>query len=119
MTPSRRSTRDATLTPAIASSAMCRNLPMRRNPRAAVPEAREERDDIRDRRCVIPTTHRRSPRARAVFWVRENDVPTYGPLNDHPTVSVPTEPIGSLPRPPSLIDAIERHGSEAASLDPL
>jgi len=32
-------------------------------------------------------------------------------------VSVPTEPIGSIPRPASLIDATDRHGSEAASLD--
>ena len=32
---------------------------------------------------------------------------------------IPTEPIGSLPRPPALIEAIEREGSEAPRLDPL
>ena len=32
---------------------------------------------------------------------------------------IPTEPIGSLPRPPALIEAVERVGSEDPSLDPL
>jgi 5-methyltetrahydropteroyltriglutamate--homocysteine methyltransferase len=32
---------------------------------------------------------------------------------------IPTEPIGSLPRPPSLIEAAERAGSEDPRLDPL
>jgi 5-methyltetrahydropteroyltriglutamate--homocysteine methyltransferase len=32
---------------------------------------------------------------------------------------IPTEPIGSLPRPPELIEAIERDGPESAALDPL
>ena len=30
---------------------------------------------------------------------------------------IPTEPIGSLPRPPELIEAVERHGSEDPALD--
>jgi 5-methyltetrahydropteroyltriglutamate--homocysteine methyltransferase len=32
---------------------------------------------------------------------------------------IPTEPIGSLPRPPALIDAIERMGSDDPRLEPL
>ena len=32
---------------------------------------------------------------------------------------IPTEPIGSLPRPPALIEAVEERGSEDPSLDPL
>ena len=32
---------------------------------------------------------------------------------------IPTEPIGSLPRPLALIQAVERVGSEDPSLDPL
>jgi 5-methyltetrahydropteroyltriglutamate--homocysteine methyltransferase len=34
-------------------------------------------------------------------------------------VTIPTEPIGSLPRPSTLIEAIERVGSEDPSLEPL
>jgi 5-methyltetrahydropteroyltriglutamate--homocysteine methyltransferase len=34
-------------------------------------------------------------------------------------VNIPTEPIGSIPRPSRLIDAIEREGSENPSLNPL
>ena len=34
-------------------------------------------------------------------------------------VDIPTEPIGSLPRPPALIDAIEQHGDENSVLDSL
>ncbi|HXG90382.1 MAG TPA: hypothetical protein VNJ02_18810 [Vicinamibacterales bacterium] len=32
---------------------------------------------------------------------------------------IPTEPIGSLPRPPALIDAVEREGDDSPSLDGL
>ena len=32
---------------------------------------------------------------------------------------IPTEPIGSLPRPPALIEALERGDSEDPRLDPL
>ncbi len=32
---------------------------------------------------------------------------------------IPTEPIGSIPRPPELIDAVARMGSEASTLEPL
>ncbi|MEO8751291.1 MAG: cobalamin-independent methionine synthase II family protein [Casimicrobiaceae bacterium] len=32
---------------------------------------------------------------------------------------IPTEPIGSIPRPPALIDAVARIGSEHPSLDPM
>ncbi|MEO6237317.1 MAG: cobalamin-independent methionine synthase II family protein [Vicinamibacterales bacterium] len=32
---------------------------------------------------------------------------------------IPTEPIGSLPRPPSLIEAVEAFGAENSALDPL
>ncbi len=32
---------------------------------------------------------------------------------------IPTEPIGSLPRPPALLDAIERHGHDDPALDDL
>ena len=32
---------------------------------------------------------------------------------------IPTEPIGSLPRPPSLIEAVEAGGAENPALDPL
>lgn len=32
---------------------------------------------------------------------------------------IPTEPIGSIPRPPALIDAVERGNSEDPNLDPL
>ena len=32
---------------------------------------------------------------------------------------IPTEPIGSIPRPPALIDAVERWGSEDPRLDPM
>lgn len=32
---------------------------------------------------------------------------------------IPTEPVGSIPRPPSLIQAIEKHGDEHPSLTPL
>ena len=34
-------------------------------------------------------------------------------------MTIPTEPIGSLPRPPALIDAVEELGSEDPRLDPL
>ena len=34
-------------------------------------------------------------------------------------MSIPTEPIGSLPRPADLLDAIERWGSESPRLEPL
>jgi 5-methyltetrahydropteroyltriglutamate--homocysteine methyltransferase len=34
-------------------------------------------------------------------------------------VSLPTEPIGSIPRPPVLIEAIARYGNEADLLEPL
>jgi 5-methyltetrahydropteroyltriglutamate--homocysteine methyltransferase len=34
-------------------------------------------------------------------------------------VQIPTEPIGSLPRPPELIAAIERHGDDHPDLDPM
>ncbi len=32
---------------------------------------------------------------------------------------IPTEPIGSLPRPPELIEAVEREGADSPGLDPL
>jgi 5-methyltetrahydropteroyltriglutamate--homocysteine methyltransferase len=32
---------------------------------------------------------------------------------------IPTEPIGSIPRPPQLIEAVERSGSDDPTLDPL
>ena len=35
------------------------------------------------------------------------------------TMTIPTEPIGSIPRPLPLIEAVARHGADAASLDPL
>ena len=34
-------------------------------------------------------------------------------------MTIPTEPIGSIPRPPDLIDAIERKGADDPSLEPL
>ncbi|HUP96441.1 MAG TPA: 5-methyltetrahydropteroyltriglutamate--homocysteine methyltransferase [Usitatibacter sp.] len=34
-------------------------------------------------------------------------------------IQIPTEPIGSIPRPPELLQAIERHGDQHPSLDPL
>lgn len=34
-------------------------------------------------------------------------------------VMIPTEPIGSIPRPPALIEAVMRTGPDDASLDPL
>ena len=34
-------------------------------------------------------------------------------------MSIPTEPIGSIPRPPELIEAVGRKGSDDPSLDPL
>lgn len=34
-------------------------------------------------------------------------------------MSLPTEPIGSIPRTPSLLEAIARHGSEADEVQPL
>jgi 5-methyltetrahydropteroyltriglutamate--homocysteine methyltransferase len=33
-------------------------------------------------------------------------------------MTIPTEPIGSIPRPPALIAAVEREGAEAPALDP-
>ena len=32
---------------------------------------------------------------------------------------IPTEPVGSIPRPPELLDEIARRGPEDPSLDPL
>jgi 5-methyltetrahydropteroyltriglutamate--homocysteine methyltransferase len=34
-------------------------------------------------------------------------------------MTIPTEPVGSIPRPIELIEAVEKHGSEDPSLDPL
>jgi 5-methyltetrahydropteroyltriglutamate--homocysteine methyltransferase len=34
-------------------------------------------------------------------------------------MTIPTEPIGSIPRPLELIEAIARKGSDDSSLDPL
>ena len=34
-------------------------------------------------------------------------------------MSIPTEPIGSIPRPPDLLDAVERYGAEHPRLSPL
>ena len=34
-------------------------------------------------------------------------------------MTIPTEPIGSIPRPLKLLDAINRHGSSHPSLEPL
>jgi 5-methyltetrahydropteroyltriglutamate--homocysteine methyltransferase len=48
-----------------------------------------------------------------------------GEVKDHSTeihgggVTIPTEPIGSISRPLSLISAIERFGADDARLDPL
>jgi 5-methyltetrahydropteroyltriglutamate--homocysteine methyltransferase len=38
---------------------------------------------------------------------------------DEPRASIPTEPIGSIPRPLELIDAIARLGSDDPALSPL
>ena len=34
-------------------------------------------------------------------------------------MTIPTEPIGSIPRPLKLLDAIKRHGSSHPSVEPL
>ena len=40
-------------------------------------------------------------------------------MRHRPSMTIPTEPIGSIPRPPELIDAVARKGSDDPSLDPL
>jgi 5-methyltetrahydropteroyltriglutamate--homocysteine methyltransferase len=40
-------------------------------------------------------------------------------MNQRDSAWLPTEPIGSIPRPPELIEAVSRHGNDDPILDPL
>jgi 5-methyltetrahydropteroyltriglutamate--homocysteine methyltransferase len=40
-------------------------------------------------------------------------------LPEEPIIEIPTEPVGSIPRPPELLAAIERFGPRSPQLDPL